>query len=84
VLTALDGSISLICNEGRLASIGDAGCGTERASCLIRVGDNSPVPSVLVPEGSTSDGTGPCDLDNSARALTSAFSSEPVGEPIGI
>jgi hypothetical protein len=80
-LTALEGSMSLICNEGRLVSMDDAVCGTVRASCFICAGERSPASSFATSEGSMSDGTGACDVDKSACALDLKFSSASVGEP---
>jgi hypothetical protein len=80
-LTALEGSMSLICNEGRLASINEAVCGTARASCFICAGDRSPMSSFEASEGSTSDGTGACDVDDSACTPALKLSSASAGEP---
>jgi hypothetical protein len=80
-LMALEGSMSLICNEERLASMEEEVCGTARASCFICAGDRSPVSSFEAFEGSTSDGTGACDVDDSAYALALKLSSASAGEP---
>ena len=47
-------------------------------------GDRSPALSLALIEGSTSDGTGACDVENSACALALSLSMAVAAEPVDI